>query len=81
MSSSLPGSYRCIRLELIEQELMRCGGRAVMAKNNRADKRKSDWHDQVSGKTCGTCGGSGSKVDDKGKHIGACSTCRGWGKV
>lgn len=52
-----------------------------MGRNNRADGRKSDWHDGLTGKTCGTCGGSGSKVDDKGQHIDACPTCRGFGKV
>jgi hypothetical protein len=52
-----------------------------MGKNNRADGRKSVHHDRMTGKTCGECGGSGSDVDEKGKHIGACPTCRGFGKV
>lgn len=54
-----------------------------MAKNNRADGRKSDWFDPKDHtvKTCGTCGGSGSKVDRDGQHVGACPTCRGFGQV
>lgn len=52
-----------------------------MTKNNRADGRKSSWHNRVSGRTCPTCGGSGSRVDARGRHVDACPTCRGWGKV
>lgn len=52
-----------------------------MTKNNRRDGRRSDWYDQVPGRTCGTCGGSGSQVDLSGKHVNACPTCRGFGKV
>lgn len=43
--------------------------------------RKSDHYDHVPGKTCGACGGSGSQVDASGKHVDACRTCRGFGKV
>lgn len=50
-------------------------------KNNRADKRKSDWYAKVPGKECGQCGGSGSEVDERGRHVGACRACRGFGKV
>lgn len=52
-----------------------------MTKNNRADKRKSDWHDHMTGKTCSTCGGSGSRVNHRGEHVDACPTCRGFGKT
>jgi len=52
-----------------------------MVKNNCADGRKSDWYDRVPGRKCGTCGGSGSAVDSQGRHVDACPTCRGWGKV
>jgi DnaJ-class molecular chaperone len=52
-----------------------------MARNNRADGRRSVWNDGLRGSTCGTCGGSGSAVDEKGRHVGVCPTCRGFGKV
>lgn len=52
-----------------------------MAKNSRRDGKKSSWHDQSTGKTCGACGGSGSKVDLSGGHVDACPVCRGFGKV
>lgn len=52
-----------------------------MVKNNRADGRRSDWYDSATGKTCPACGGSGSRVDKNGKHVDACGTCRGFGKV
>ncbi len=52
-----------------------------MAKDNRADGRRSDWYDSVSGATCGTCGGSGSQVDGDGRHVDACGTCGGTGKT
>jgi DnaJ-class molecular chaperone len=52
-----------------------------MAKNNRADGKKSSWHKNMTGRTCPTCGGSGSQVNSRGQHVDACRTCRGWGKV
>lgn len=52
-----------------------------MAKNNRADGRKSQQYSSVAGRKCGTCGGSGSRVDARGRHMEACPTCRGFGKV
>jgi hypothetical protein len=52
-----------------------------MAKNNRADGKLSSWYHDVPGPKCPTCGGSGSKVDQDGRHMDACPTCRGFGKV
>lgn len=52
-----------------------------MVRNNRSDGKKSVYHDDLSGSTCRTCGGSGSDVDNRGRHIGTCRTCRGFGKT
>lgn len=55
----------------------------VMARNNRKDGKRSSWFDKNDHrrKTCGTCGGSGSRVDAQGEHVDACRDCRGWGQV
>jgi hypothetical protein len=47
----------------------------------RADNRKSSWYGEVSGKTCSTCNGGGSRTDSRGQHIDACPTCHGFGKT
>lgn len=54
-----------------------------MAKNNRADGKRSIWYNSNdhTQKKCPTCGGSGSRVDKRGQHVDACRTCRGWGQV
>lgn len=49
--------------------------------SRRPRTRKSSWYDSVSGTKCKTCKGSGSKTDAAGKHVDACPTCRGFGKV